>query len=61
MSDIRHRPLGPAGDDDDFTDNESAPLTTDIYGGRWVSIFELKTNRILFVEDINFHFKFSTD
>lgn len=37
MSAIRHRPLGPAapGDsDDDFSDNESAPLTQDIYSGR---------------------------
>ena len=37
MSAIRHRPLGPSapGDSDvDFSDNESSPLTQDIYGGR---------------------------
>lgn len=42
MSAIRHRPLGPPapGDsDEDFSDNESAPLTQDIYGGRFVYIY----------------------
>lgn len=38
MSGIRHRPLGqphPGDDsDDEFSDNESTPLTQDLYGGR---------------------------
>lgn len=37
MSAIRHRPLQatPGGDsDENFSDDESAPLTHDIYGGR---------------------------
>lgn len=37
MSAIRHRPLAPPGaedSDENFTDDESAPLTQDIYGGR---------------------------
>lgn len=38
MSAMRHRSLGPPpppGDsDDEFSDNESTPLTQDIYGGR---------------------------
>lgn len=38
MSALRHRSLGappPIGDsDDEFSDNESTPLTQDIYGGR---------------------------
>ncbi|KAJ6636552.1 Chitin synthase chs-2 [Pseudolycoriella hygida] len=42
MSDIRHRPLGPGGDDEDFTDNESAPLTHDIYNGSQRTVHEIK-------------------
>lgn len=37
MSAIRHRPLGPGGggdSDENFSDDESTPLTHDIYGGR---------------------------
>lgn len=37
MSAIRHRPLGngPGGEsDENFSDDESTPLTHDIYGGR---------------------------
>lgn len=37
MSGLRHRSLGapPNGDsDDELSDNESTPLTQDIYGGR---------------------------
>lgn len=38
MAGMRHRSLAvppPGGDsDDDFSDNESTPLTQDIYGGR---------------------------
>lgn len=37
MAGMRHRSMAapPPGDsDDDFSDNESTPLTQDIYGGR---------------------------
>nr|AAG09712.1 chitin synthase 1 [Lucilia cuprina] len=45
MSNIRHRPLAPPGtgdSDDNFTDDESTPLTQDIYGGSQRTIQETK-------------------
>ncbi|XP_065368049.1 chitin synthase chs-2 isoform X1 [Calliphora vicina] len=45
MSNIRHRPLAPPGtgdSDDNFTDDESSPLTQDIYGGSQRTIQETK-------------------
>uniref|UniRef100_T1PGZ3 chitin synthase n=1 Tax=Musca domestica TaxID=7370 RepID=T1PGZ3_MUSDO len=45
MSNIRHRPLAPPGtgdSDDNFTDDESTPLTHDIYGGSQRTIQETK-------------------
>ncbi|XP_055923356.1 chitin synthase chs-2 isoform X2 [Eupeodes corollae] len=45
MSAIRHRPLAPPGNgdsDDNFTDDESQPLTQDIYGGSQRTIQETK-------------------
>ncbi|XP_037922524.1 chitin synthase chs-2 isoform X1 [Hermetia illucens] len=45
MSAIRHRPLAPPGaedSDENFTDDESAPLTQDIYGGSQRTIQETK-------------------
>nr|AGB51153.1 chitin synthase 1 variant B [Bactrocera dorsalis] len=46
MSAVRHRPLAPPGNagdsDDNFTDDESTPLTQDIYGGSQRTIQETK-------------------
>ncbi|XP_075147009.1 hyaluronan synthase-like protein kkv isoform X1 [Haematobia irritans] len=45
MSNIKHRPLAPPGtgdSDDNFTDDESTPLTHDIYGGSQRTIQETK-------------------
>ncbi|CAO1401711.1 unnamed protein product [Diamesa hyperborea] len=45
MSAIRHRPLGPGGggdSDENFSDDESTPLTHDIYGGSQRTVQETK-------------------
>ncbi|XP_055379222.1 chitin synthase chs-2 isoform X1 [Condylostylus longicornis] len=49
MSNIRHRPLGPGGgggpiadSDDNYSDDESTPLTQDIYGGSQRTVQETK-------------------